>query len=156
MRPRGLFVAQALLCRDGRMAAIQPAEPPPMKAHELAALLQKLQQEFRESAKSLRNLLESAAEPARERCREELMRLDAKLDDPAIRFKGMLGGSELRRGFEWARGTLKVEIAALAKASGTIQEALAEARAAVFTVAEELEDAADYLRTAPIEHLQGD
>ena len=126
-----------------------------MKADKLAALLQKLQQEVRESAKTIRKLIKSAVKRARTDCLEELMYLDTKLTDPAIDFRGVHGEAALREGFEWARDCLTEEIDALAKPAGSVPEALEDARAAVLTVADELEDAAEFLVTAPIEEIQG-
>jgi hypothetical protein len=146
-----------------------------MKAEELAAMLRKLQQEFREGAKNIGRLIEPAGERARADCRAdlvrlnaklagecgradcraELLRLNAKLDDPAIRFRGVFRGAAWQYAFDSARQCLKTEIAALAKPTSSVQEALEDARAAVLTVAEELDSIADFVKTAPLEEIQG-
>jgi hypothetical protein len=146
-----------------------------MKADELAALLQKIRRRFLDSATSIRRLIESAGERARTDCRAdlvrlnaklagecaradcraELVRLDAKLDDPAINFRGAPRGAALRYAFDSARGCLKTKIAALAKPTSSVQEALDDARAVALTVAEELDSIVDFLKTAPLEEIRG-
>src|SRR5262249_676115 len=110
----------------------------PMNRDDLTGELGKLKQELQDGAKSISKLLAPAAERTIAACRYAVMRLHAKLRDPANDLTEAEDGAELRTRLERARAGLSEEINALATLRNTVREALEEARIALLAAEEEL------------------
>jgi len=122
-----------------------------MNRDEMAGSLGKLRQELQDGAKSISQMLVPAAERTIAECRYALLRLHAKLRDPASELTDVEDGAELQSALELARGYLTPEINALAKLRNTIQEAFEEARLAVLAADEELDSIGVCLQSEPLE-----
>jgi hypothetical protein len=122
-----------------------------MNRDEMAGSLGKLRQELQDGAKSISRMLIPAAERTIAECRYALLRLNAKLRDPANELTEVEDGAELQKALELARGYLTPEINALAKLRNTIREAFEEARVALLAADEELDSIGVCLQAGPVE-----
>jgi hypothetical protein len=122
-----------------------------MNRDEMAGSLGKLRQELHDGAKSISQMLIPAAERTIAECRYALLRLHAKLRDPASELTELEDGTELQKALELARAYLAPEINALAKLRHTVREAFEGARAALLAADEELDSIGVCLQPEPLE-----